>query len=379
MTAERHTVALYVGGLLGPLGGGVTAVMLPELAASLHVSIATAGTALTAYFVPFAALQLVSGTLGERWGRQRVTRTAYVAYVLASLLCAVATAAPVFLLGRVLQGLANAFTTPLLVAGLAELVAAERLSRSLGLFGACQAAGQSLAPLVGGVANALSWRWAFVAVAAVAAVLALLPPRGDPRPGVHAPRFRALVTRRMALISAAGFASYAGGAGLPFLVSLLAERRFGTRDAVVGFVVVGFGVAGILLARTWGVVSGRIGAATATAIGLVGGGLAVAAVGVSRPLAVLVVTWTVAGAFSSLATVGLQNLGAREVPTNRGGAVSVVSAFRFTGGAVAPLLWLPLYPAHGDPTAVFVAAGAVAVAGGLVAVLLLVRKRPGTV
>ena len=55
-------------------------------------------------------------------------------------------------------------------------------------------------------------------------------------------------------------------------------------------------------------------------------------------------------------TVALQNLTVRAVPGNRGGALSVVAAFRFTGAAVAPLAWLPVY--QSDPALAFAFAGA---------------------
>jgi len=379
--SRRRRQALYLGGLLGPFGGGITAAMLPELSADFRIGIGGAGWALTAYFVPFAALQLVSGTLGERWGRRRTTRIAFVAYALASVLCAAAPTAGFFFAGRVVQGAANAFTTPLLVAGVAELVPAARLSKTLGIFAAAQAAGQSLAPLIGGLSNAASWRYAFVLVAVVSAALALVPPQDGPSSAGSPPRFGDLVTRRMALICAAGFASYAGVAGLPFLVSLYSERRLGVSDTAVGFVLLGFGVAGIVLASTWGGVSDRIGGAAASAVGLVVSGGAVALMGQTRTLTEAVVVWTAAGAVSSLATVGIQNLAAREVPGNRAGAVSVVSAFRFSGGAVAPLLWLPLYPdlhrqgiAQGGSA--FALAAVVAVVGGACAVALG-AVRPG--
>jgi hypothetical protein len=50
--------------------------------------------------------------------------------------------------------------------------------------------------------------------------------------------------------------------------------------------------------------------------------------------------------------------------------VSAVSAFRFSGSAVAPLVWLPIYYVH--PTAAFVAAGS----SLLIAVVALLALRP---
>jgi MFS family permease len=335
--------AMYVGGLLGPMGGGIVAPLLPELAGSFGVTRQVAALSLTTYLVPFAALQLASGTLGERWGRRRSVRAGYLVYVAASLLCAAAPDIGVFLAGRAVQGAANAFTSPLLVAGLAELVPAARLGRAIGVYGSLQAAGQSLAPLVGGVAGALTWRLAFVGVAAVALALTFLPPPGRPRPGMAAPPWRALVALPVARLCLAAATASAGAIGLPFLVALLARDRFGAGEQLSGLVLVGFGLAGLLLAPLWGRLCDRFGAGRAGIAGAVAVAALVAAVGQAPTLAAVAATWALAGTAGSLLTVALQNLAVRQVPANRGGAVSVVSAFRFGGMALAPLLWLPLY------------------------------------
>jgi MFS family permease len=377
-----RAVALYAGGLLGPLGAGVVSPMLPELSGSFHVDVAAAGASLTAYFVPFAVLQLISGTIGERFGRRRSVLLAYGGYLVASLLCALAPTIGIFLAARALQGVANAFTSPLLIAGLADTVPAKRLSRSIGLYGACQAAGLSLAPLVGAAANTVSWRWAFVGVAVVSAILALAPPPGAPRPGASAPSYRPLFTVRMTVLSLVALASYLGGNGVTFLVALYAERRLAAPDPLVGLVLVGFGLAGMGLATTWGSFCDRFGAAQAIVLGMLVGGVLVACLALTPNVGTLVVFWIAAGAVISLVNVGTQNLAAREVPDNRGGAVSVVSAFRFSGAAIAPLLWLPLYPATagvGQPQGgwAFGGAGIVLLVGAAGAGLLIRRRSAG--
>ena len=151
MVALRRA-ALYLGAFLGPFGGGLTAAMLPELGAGFGVPTATASVSITAYLLPFAGVMLVSGTLGDRWGRGRTVVAGYALYVVASLACVLAVSWPVFLAGRALQGVANAFTTPVLLAALAAAVEPDRLGRALGWFGSLQAAGQTSAPLFGGLA-----------------------------------------------------------------------------------------------------------------------------------------------------------------------------------------------------------------------------------
>lgn len=140
MWRRFKVAALYTGGLLGPLGGGIVAPMLPQVGRSVHASTSAVATSLTAYFVPFAVLQLVSGTLGERWGRRRTVLVAYLVYALASVSCALAPTLAAFLGGRALMGGANAFTSPLLLAGLGSTVPPERLNRAIGVFSSFQAA-----------------------------------------------------------------------------------------------------------------------------------------------------------------------------------------------------------------------------------------------
>jgi MFS family permease len=366
------TSAVYVGGLLGPFGGGVVAPMLPQVAGSVHASTGAVAGSITAYFVPFAAIQLVSGTFGERWGRRRAVRIAYLGYALGSVACALAPTLGVLLAARAVQGAANAFTTPLLLAGLADLVPAERLSRAVGVYASCQAAGQSFAPLVGGLAAATSWRLGFVVVAVVAGLLAFAPPPGAPRSGTAAPPWRPLLGRDMGLLSVGAFLSYFGAMALPFLVALHLGEHLAVSPEATGAVLLGFGVAGLLLGSVWGRVTDRFGARGCGAVGAVLTGLFVALVGATGSTPVLAVYWTLAGAAAALLTVALQNLTVRAVPGNRGGALSVVAAFRFAGAAVAPAAWIPLYQAN--PRLAFAAAGA----SLLVAVpaLAALRRRP---
>jgi predicted MFS family arabinose efflux permease len=244
------------------------------------------------------------------------------------------------------------------------------LSRSIGTYGSLQAAGQSLAPLVGGTAGAVSWRLAFVAVAVVALALTFVPPPGEPRPGLAAPPWRALLTWPMARLCLAAFASYAGGAGLPFLVALLAHDRFGAGEQLTGAVLVGFGVAGLCLGSLWGRLCERIGAGRGGILGALALVVLTALVGVLPNLGLVAVIWTLAGAAASLLTVALSNLAVRQVPANRGGSVSAASAFRFGGIALAPLLWIPIY--HSSAATAFAAAGAVVV---LAAVALVPAAR----
>ncbi|MFZ2504119.1 MAG: MFS transporter, partial [Nocardioides sp.] len=165
---------IYVGGFIGPFGGAMVSPMLPELRKGLDTSLEVVASSLTVYLIPFALCMLFSGTLAEIWGRRRTVQIAYLSYAAASLLCALAPQAPLFLAGRAAQGIANAFTTPILMSALADATDTTRLGRALGRFGSVQAAGLTFAPVIGGLCAAVDWRLAFWITLAAALALAVV-------------------------------------------------------------------------------------------------------------------------------------------------------------------------------------------------------------
>jgi MFS family permease len=404
-TADRLAVAgLYSGGFLGPFGGGVVSAMLPELGATFGVGVTEASASLTAFLLPFGLVMLVSGGLGERWGVRRTVVLAYLAYFLASLLCVVAAGYglfPAFLTGRALQGLANSFFMPLLLSGIAAITPPERLGRALGLYGSLNAAGQTSAPLVGGLAAEVDWRWAFVGVAVVALALAVLGvPAGAERPGPEAGtgreadpgpeagtgrragsdagaagrarearRSRAWspLAIRAGVVAAAGWGSLGG---LGYLVALRMQDVFELGAGLRGLLLTGFGLAGVVTARLVGGAIDRIGARRCVLAGGVAGGVLMFGVGASPSLPLLAALWAGAGVASQFVLVGLNTLVLTNTPADRrGGAVSIVQALRFLGGGAAPTVVTPVY-------AMAPLAGFVLPATALVAALALVPRAP---
>lgn len=338
---------LYAGAFLGPFGGGITVAMLPELGASFGVSAAAATASVTAYLLPFAGLMLVSGTLGERWGRRRTVVVGYAVYVVASVACALAPTLPLLLAGRGLQGVANAFTTPLLLAALAGLTAPQRVGRALGWFGALQAAGQTSAPLVGGLAAEVDWRLAFAGTAVVALLLAVagIPDEAPSRPGAPPARLATALRKRVLRLGAVAAVGWGCLAGLGFLVALQLEGRFGAGAGARGLLLTALGVAGMLTARPVGSLVDRIGPRRCVLAGAGIGALLVVGIGLAPALLIVAVLWAAAGTATQLVLVGVNALVLGGPATNRGGAMSVVLAVRFLGGSLAPVALTPVYTA----------------------------------
>jgi MFS family permease len=356
--SRRATLPFYIGGFLGPFGGGVVAVLVPQLRDAFDATTAGVALSIPAYLVPFAALQLISGTLGERLGRRRVVRTGYIVYALLSLAAAFVPNLGWFLVVRALQGSANAFLTPLLLAGLADEVPKGQIGRAVGTFAAVQTSAIALAPLGGGLLGAIDWRLAFVSQTVVASALALMPPADAQAREGAPPTLRAVFTRRVGLLSAASFAGYAGITGIGFLVAVLAADDFGLGSIARGVLLAGFGVAGIVTGRAAGDAVDRYGRVQVALVGIAVSAVLVAMLGIAPSPFALAALWFGAGLGSTLVWAGINTLAVEAVPGNRAGGTSVISAFRFAGNAAAPLMWLPLY--HADPRLGFLGAGLLA-------------------
>ena len=362
---------------MGPFGGAMVFPMLPELRDGLHTTLTVAASSLTAYMVPFAALMLVSGTLAERWGRRRTVRTAFFGYAAASALCALATGPLAFMAGRAGQGAANAFTTPVLVAAISDLVSPDRLGPALGRFGGFSAAGQAFAPLVGGLAAAVSWRLAFLASVVVALVLAAFPPP-NARPGrgvARGERWRSLLNRRLALACAIAMLLYHTALGTTMLAALLAGDRFGLGPDARGLVIAVFGIAGLVSGARFGRGLDRLGTRRFGISALVAMGLAAVGVGLAARLPAFVVALAVGGAAGTAGRVTVNSLAVRSTPVNPGGATSMTLAWQFLGGAVAPALLLPVYRI--DPRLSLLAAGSTALAAALLLAVVNSSLLPG--
>ena len=346
LTAQRaQRLPLYIGGMMGPFGTIVILPMFPELRESFNASSATVSWGFTIYLLPFAAVLLVSGTLGERWGRRRTVRGTYVLFAAASVVCALAPNLWVFLAARAVMGVANAFITPLLVAGLAEVVAPALFGRAVGIYSSFQAAGGALAPIIGGLAADTNWRWAFVGTATMAAVLALVPPQGgaaDPVDGRAHPSFQALLTKQMIILGVGVLSAAAGPISINVLVGVTARDNLGLTGREAGLLLLAGSVMAMLTGPLWGRLLDRVGARTAgltaaTGVTVIAGLLAFA----DSPTTLAILS-AASGALIGFVTVVFQALASTIVPDNRGGALSFILAFRFLGHGLGPVIWIPV-------------------------------------
>ncbi len=367
---RRITFPLYVGGFLGPFGGAMLIAIIPNVASGLDASVTQVAAAITAYMVPFAVLQLFSGTLAERLGPRRVVRTGYIGFGAAALGCALAPEIWSFLAARAVMGASNAFLSPILLAALSEVVAPAVLGRTVGTFAAAQTAGLTFAPILGGVLGEISWRLGFVLVAIVSGILAL--PRqtlgAAERSSGDGPRasLRALLNRWIALLATQAALGYLGFTAIGFVLVLVAADEFELGSSARGLLVAGYGIGGILLGRYAGSVVDRIGRPSAALAGSVACTAGVAGLIFAPTVWSFALVYFAIGCASTFVWAGLNTIAVESFPENRAGATSAYSAFKFAGVAIAPLVYVPLF--HVDTRLPFVLA---TVFSALLAVLII--------
>jgi MFS family permease len=344
---RRITFPLYVGGFLGPFGGAMVAALIPSIATGLDASVGQVAAAITAYMVPFAVLQLFSGTLAERLGPRRVVRAGYVAFGVTSLACAAAPDIWTFLGARAAMGAANAFLSPILLAALSEVVAPAVLGRTVGTFAAAQTAGLTLAPLLGGLLGEVSWRLGFVLVTVVSVVLALpkqtLGAAERPSNPNGRPTLRALLNRWIALLAAQAALGYLGFTAIGFVLVLVGADEFELGSGTRGLLIAGYGIGGILLGRFAGSVVDRVGRPATALAGAVACTAGVVGLVLAPSAWSLGLVYFGIGCASTFVWAGLNTIAVESFPQNRAGATSAYSAFKFAGVAIAPLVYVPLF------------------------------------
>ena len=144
-------VAAILASALGFIDGTVVAIAIPAIRESLTASLSQAQWVHNAYMIPLAALILVGGALGDRFGLARVFGAGIVVFVLASVLCAAAPTADFLVAARAVQGIGAAVMVPGSLAVIARAYPRAERGRAIGVWAAASALTTAAGPIVGGV------------------------------------------------------------------------------------------------------------------------------------------------------------------------------------------------------------------------------------
>lgn len=378
--------------VFGPLSMDMYLPVLPELARDLEAPTSAAQLTVTACLIGLAGGQLIFGPLSDRFGRRRPLIVGILAYITASVLCALSPSVTTLILARFAQGLAGATGIVIAQAAGRDIYDGSTLitfyARLTGLGGFAAIVG----PLLGGqLARIMDWQGVFLVLAGVGVLLLVATlviftethpahRRTEAGAGAMLRNFSHLLRDRsflslvlvMGLIHAALF-SYVGGATFILQESYgLSPQAYSYAFGINSVGVVVFSQIGGRAARRWGerpVITAGIAVLAVSGLGVLAAGLLdlpVAAVLAALFILVAAVTGT-APPLTSLA------LGAH--PSRAGTASSLLNMARYGfGGIAAPLVGL------GGASAVLplgVITVAVAALAGLAAAAGRPRTQPG--
>jgi EmrB/QacA subfamily drug resistance transporter len=154
--------ATILGSSLAMIDGTVVNVALPVIQAKLGATATQVQWIVEAYALFLAALILVGGSLGDRYGRRRIFALGIVVFALASGACGLSQNVTQLIIARSVQGLGGALLVPGSLAIISASFMDEQRGRAIGTWSGFTAITSAVGPVLGGwLVEQVSWRWIF--------------------------------------------------------------------------------------------------------------------------------------------------------------------------------------------------------------------------
>ena len=187
---ELILVATILGSSITFVDGTVVNIALPTIGRDLAAGLSAQQWVTLSYSLAVASLYIVSGALGDRYGRWTLFVLGVAGFAGASALAGIAPNVELLIAGRVLQGVAGALLATNSLA-LLRATYADDAGRAVGQWTAWSGIGAMIGPPVGGLlVQVASWRWIFflnLPFAAVALFLAFAARPETDRPAQPRP------------------------------------------------------------------------------------------------------------------------------------------------------------------------------------------------
>ncbi|MHA7220402.1 MFS transporter [Arthrobacter sp. MDT1-48-3] len=155
-------------------------VAIPAIRNEFQVDATVIGWVLSGYTLAFAMFSLTGGALADKFGANRTFATGLGIFAAASVLAACAPGVTIIVAGTFMAGIGAALVLPasLSIIQFTYRGDEKRRHRAISTWAAANAVGAAVGPVICGLlVTSLSWRFLFVVVAALAAVLVVVSAR----------------------------------------------------------------------------------------------------------------------------------------------------------------------------------------------------------
>lgn len=155
-------LATSLSGILVAIDYSIVNVSLANIQRELGSNVNQLQWVMAGFGLTFAALLVVSGRIGDIWGRRKVLYIGVIGFALASLGAGFSQTPMQLIMMRVVQGAFGAAVFPSGMALTAAAFPKSETGRALGIYGSFIGIGLALGPVLGGIiTHFLSWRWIF--------------------------------------------------------------------------------------------------------------------------------------------------------------------------------------------------------------------------
>ncbi|NYF98646.1 MFS transporter [Janibacter cremeus] len=154
--------AVTLGSGVALLDATIVGIALPTIGRDLDASLSGLQWINNGYVLTLAALILVGGGLGDRWGRRRMYLVGMLWFALASLGCALAQSTEWLVAARMLQGVGAALLTPGGLAIIQSSFQPKDRPWAIGTWAGVSGIATAIGPFMGGwILDHLTWHWIF--------------------------------------------------------------------------------------------------------------------------------------------------------------------------------------------------------------------------
>jgi EmrB/QacA subfamily drug resistance transporter len=154
--------ATILGSSMAFIDGTVVNVALPALQNDLNASVRGVQWVIEAYSLLLAALLLVGGAMGDRYGRRKIFVFGVAIFAAASAWCGCASSIGQLIAARAAQGIGAALLVPGSLALISNSFSEEERGRAIGTWSGFSAITAAIGPVLGGwLVERISWRAVF--------------------------------------------------------------------------------------------------------------------------------------------------------------------------------------------------------------------------